>query len=201
MLFRLIFLLYNSITALKANVLMPLPDPSAPAFQESVQWAKQQAKKIRKKISTVERKQSKPLLSEEGFCRRQRGQLSCDKQSLRKPAPSQNPSSQSSLGQEQKLIFISLSMPKASLKSLFEEAQQGQATLVLRGLIHNSFRETLDVLKDLGISVQIDPTLFKHHAIQTVPTFVWIDHKGQEKAKLQGNVTLAFANQKLREVP
>ncbi len=74
------------------------------------------------------------------------------------------------------LVFISLSMPAPALNRLLDQAQNTGATLVLRGLVNGSLRDTaLRVQQLIGtrqVSVQIDPEAFDRHAIQQVPTFV-----------------------------
>lgn len=80
--------------------------------------------------------------------------------------------------QGQLIIFISLSMPKAAIQSLFKEAVQYDATLVLRGLMENSFPKTVSAIsawvqKNGGQGgIQIDPTLFDAYTIQAVPSYV-----------------------------
>jgi conjugal transfer pilus assembly protein TrbC len=74
------------------------------------------------------------------------------------------------------LVFISLSMPVATLNRLLDQAQSAGATLVLRGLVHGSIRDTaLQVRQLIGtrqVSVQIDPEAFDRYAITQVPAFV-----------------------------
>lgn len=95
------------------------------------------------------------------------------------------------------LIFVSLSMPEHALQSLYHEAEQMGATLILRGLKNNSFKQTAETLKSLKISVQIDPELFKKYHIENVPAFVLV---GQDDFHiLNGNVTLEYAKKKLLE--
>ncbi len=98
---------------------------------------------------------------------------------------------------DQTLIFVSLSMPEASLKSLYFEAEQIGAVLVLRGLKDHSFKQTAEALQSLGIGVQIDPTLFKQYAIESVPTFVKSD--GAEYQSIRGNISLAYALARFKE--
>ncbi len=95
------------------------------------------------------------------------------------------------------LVFVSLSMPKESLKSLYKEAEQNHLALIIRGLKNNSFKETTAALYDLGISVQIDPNLFEEYEIKEVPTFVEV--KGTEPLKIKGNVSLSYAMKKFEE--
>jgi type-F conjugative transfer system pilin assembly protein TrbC len=98
-------------------------------------------------------------------------------------------------------VFISLSMPVESVKALIRDAKTFNAIVVLRGLKNNSFRETLNAVQEWGDVdtglISIDPELFKRHKIDRVPVFVWMD-TNQEKARLSGNVTLAFAHATLK---
>lgn len=104
------------------------------------------------------------------------------------------------------LVFVSFSMPEASLKSLAQEAQrdtsQGDASqgisfqqspvvLVVRGLHQDSFVKTAMKLQELGIAVDIHPELFETHHVTSVPTFVKLEN-GQPIHTLKGNVTLDF---------
>ena len=74
------------------------------------------------------------------------------------------------------LVFISLAMPRPSLQRLVEQAARARATLILRGLVRGSLRETAaDVAALIGgheVAVQIDPLAFDRYAVQRVPTFV-----------------------------
>jgi len=103
---------------------------------------------------------------------------------------------QETLGRETILVFVSFSMPEASLKSLAREAERANAVLIIRGLIEDSFKITMIHLKDYALSVEVNPDLFEQYNIQHVPTFVKLKD-GQEQARLSGNVTLTFAAQKL----
>lgn len=100
-------------------------------------------------------------------------------------------------------VFVSLSMPKESLKQLLQDAKQYNAVLLLRGLKNNSFRETAAWMQSLGKDVQegmeINPELFETYQIKQVPVFVLVK-EDKEVRRLSGNVSLAFASEKLREV-
>lgn len=95
------------------------------------------------------------------------------------------------------LVFVSFSMPEASLKSLAQAAKksasvQGQnAVLVIRGLYQDSFVQTASKFQELGIAVDIHPELFETHHVTSVPTFVELKD-GQPIHTLKGNVTLDF---------
>ncbi len=226
MLLALIFLFSSSLAFAST---MPTPDSSMPAFQESMTWAREQAAKIKDRIATVEGPlsgvllpekedtgdldQPDPSLEENPVCRRRFGELPCPKKSkaAKKPTKGQKLKAQPAIGktifspsqgssQGKIFVFISLSMPKASLKSLAREAERYRAVLILRGLVNDSFKDTAKALQSLDLVVEINPEAFTRYNVQQVPTFIQIDPKGQEIARLQGNVTLPFAQQKFEEV-
>lgn len=96
-------------------------------------------------------------------------------------------------------VFVSFSMPEASLKSLFHEASKHKAVLVMRGLYEDSFVKTAAKLQQMGITMDIHPELFEKYHVEQVPVFIRLD-KGREVARLSGNVSLDFAVSKLAEV-
>lgn len=73
-------------------------------------------------------------------------------------------------------IFITLDMPRASLKLLTDQAARAGAVLVLRGLKSQSMRETITAVGELiGESKAtwvIDPEAFSRYAVHQAPTFV-----------------------------
>lgn len=95
------------------------------------------------------------------------------------------------------LIFVSLSMPKESLQKLYKEAELLGLPLIIRGLKNNSFKETAEAIKNLGISVQIDPNLFEEHQVKVVPSFVATNK--EETYQIKGNVSLSYAQKKFEE--
>ena len=149
--------------------------------------------------------QRPPSQEESPVCRPKFGKLSpCEKNLKAQDQPESDvkasitsPSNQLLPGKT--LVFISLSMPETSLKSLAQEAERYQTILVLRGLVKDSFKETAQALQHLGLSAQINPEAFDLYRINQVPTFVWVDDNDRERACLKGNVTLAFAQQKFRD--
>ena len=90
------------------------------------------------------------------------------------------------------LVFVSFSMPEASLKQLAEESKRIPITCVIRGLINHSFVETTQKLRNLGLIVDINPELFDRYHIDRVPVFIKI-HNGHEVERLIGNVSLSYA--------
>lgn len=116
------------------------------------------------------------------------------------------------------LVFVSFSMPKASLRALTQEAAKHNAVLVIRGLKGDSFKTTqqaflemanesknpnLDaetIAKNIPEDMQgfeVNPELFKTYQIKKVPTFVLVKNQA-EVARLSGNVSLDFAAKKLK---
>ena len=76
------------------------------------------------------------------------------------------------------LVFVSFSLPPATLSRLVEQAERASATLVLRGLTQASLKETvLRVQKLIGtrqVAFQIDPQAFERFGIVHTPTFVLV---------------------------
>lgn len=74
------------------------------------------------------------------------------------------------------LVFISFSMPDATLARLVEQATRSNATLVVRGLISNSLQQTALRARQLigprKVGFQLDPQAFDRFGVNVVPTFV-----------------------------
>jgi len=106
------------------------------------------------------------------------------------------------------LIFVSFSMPQESLHQLLIEAHKMGGNLILRGLVNNSFKDTVQavyhlVQNDNQGGMGIDPTLFKKFNITQVPAFVMVDHNDLSQPLctkydvVYGNVTLEYALRKI----
>ena len=112
------------------------------------------------------------------------------------------------------LIFVSFAMPEATLQRLVDQAARAGATLVLRGMVNGSIRDTVTRMQALigsrRIAIQIDPEAFDRHGITRTPTFVLtVDGVGteacafrvcsssQQFVKVAGDVTLEYAMQYL----
>jgi len=91
------------------------------------------------------------------------------------------------------IVFVSFSMPEASLKALFEALDKNpDVKLVMRGLVDDSMDKTARKINELGGVLEINPELFDRYQITHVPTFVLVN--GDKPAlKLAGNVTLSYA--------
>lgn len=88
-------------------------------------------------------------------------------------------------------VFVSHSMNDHALKSYFRDAQKYKATLVMRGLVEDSFIKTKQKVEALKISYQIDPTLFEKYQISRVPTIIKV--KGDKVHKVVGHISLKEA--------
>lgn len=75
-------------------------------------------------------------------------------------------------------VFISLSMPQATLQRLVEQAARAQASLFIRGFAGGSLRATVAQVQGLigqpQVAIQIDPLAFDRFAIERVPSFVLV---------------------------
>ena len=73
-------------------------------------------------------------------------------------------------------VFVSLSMPEATLQHLMDQAAASGVPLLLRGLHRNSMRLTAERIQALlgtrHTGVQIDPEAFERYGIKHVPSFV-----------------------------
>jgi conjugal transfer pilus assembly protein TrbC len=97
--------------------------------------------------------------------------------------------------------FVSLSMPKNTLKEISNHLEKIGGIFVFRGLPKGSFSEFLKevaILRELGINanIMIDPDLFEENDINAVPAFVYVD-ADEAKQKIVGNVSVPFV---LREM-
>lgn len=75
------------------------------------------------------------------------------------------------------IIFISFSMPEKSIVNILQNAKKIHASVIIRGLIHNSFKETfakmaLIVKEAGGGGVELNPLVFRKFNIQKVPAIV-----------------------------
>ena len=90
-------------------------------------------------------------------------------------------------------IFVSMSLHKDHLLELGREAKTHGGVLVLKGLVNDSFRETVRSCRFLfeeDIGLLIDPQLFGDHNIQHVPAFVLTDGKNVDS--LSGAVSISY---------
>ena len=75
-------------------------------------------------------------------------------------------------------IFVSLSMPRATLQGLVDQAARAKAAIVIRGFANGSLRATVTQVQGLigkqQVAIQIDPLAFDRFAISKVPSFVLV---------------------------
>jgi type-F conjugative transfer system pilin assembly protein TrbC len=96
------------------------------------------------------------------------------------------------------LIFVSFSMPKSLLWSYQEQARLYGARVVVRGLVDNDFKKTVQAM-DLGegkiMTLDVNPMLFKDYAITKVPSVVIAggEGSGQAEDKFTGTISLTYA--------
>ena len=100
-------------------------------------------------------------------------------------------------GAEGIIIFVSFSMPKEMLWSYSEQAKQYGARLVMRGLVENSFKQTVSAMsigKDRYLKLDINPNLFKEYGISKVPSIAVIGSKDVAKGAdtFTGSVSLKY---------
>lgn len=111
------------------------------------------------------------------------------------------------------IVFVSFSMPMQSLVGYLKDADKIHASVVIRGLVHNSFKETIlqvgNVTKAASCGgVEINPPLFTKFAITQVPTVVVLGdtEKCLEKSrclveadfdKITGDISLPSALQEI----
>ena len=112
------------------------------------------------------------------------------------------------------LIFVSFSIPDDDLRALLREAAKTGSPVVLRGMVDNSMKRTVERLgallgKDTASSSEpspslaIDPTLFERFKIDHVPAFVLPASTADpctpsgcptpDHLKLAGDVSLSYA--------
>ena len=76
------------------------------------------------------------------------------------------------------LVFVSFAMPEATISRLLDQAARAGATLVLRGLINGSMRDTVERMQRLvgerRVAVLIDPQAFDRFSIVRTPSFVLV---------------------------
>lgn len=93
------------------------------------------------------------------------------------------------------MAFVSFSMPEDSLKAILEQVDRVGGTVLLRGLLNNSFKDTATVVAGLveenGAGFGVDPKLFAKYDITAVPAFVVPG--GDDFDKISGNLSLSAA--------
>ncbi len=132
-------------------------DRQAPRSAAAIEKAERQAKLLRQPMPIVDAPSSLPALDPAALASRFEGIHVQEQEGL--------------------FILVSFSMPPASIDRLADQAAKAGATLVLRGVIDDSLRKTMDAASEFikrhpGVQFQIDPTLFRRFNVTQVPAFV-----------------------------
>ena len=91
--------------------------------------------------------------------------------------------------------FVSLSMPKNTLKEISNHIEKIGGTFVFRGLPGGSFANFVGEVAglralDINTNITIDPDLFEDYGVEVVPTFVYVKDDAFEK--IVGNVSVLW---------
>ena len=75
------------------------------------------------------------------------------------------------------LILVSLNMPELTLGQTLQQAEHYHVSVAIRGLIHDSFQETVGKIFELSKKyhvkgVQINPLWFRAFQVEKVPAFI-----------------------------
>jgi conjugal transfer pilus assembly protein TrbC len=100
------------------------------------------------------------------------------------------------------ILFISFSMPKKSIVAIIKDAKKIGASVVIRGLIHNSFKETFLLMAAIvkeagGGGVELNPPLFKKYNIKEVPSLVLLPDAqtcSQDKVCPENNFDVVYGD-------
>ena len=84
-------------------------------------------------------------------------------------------------------VFVSLSMPKSTLKEISNHIEKIGGTFVFRGFPKGSFSEFLKEVValralDINAHITIDPDLFEDYSVTAVPTFVYLPSPKKSEA-------------------
>lgn len=102
------------------------------------------------------------------------------------------------------LIFVSFSMPSASLSALLWDAYTLQAPVLIQGLVDNTFQSTFlhvsqTVQEAGGGGMSIDPVSFKKYQITHVPSVVVLGEAETCWDKISGDIPLLAALNRLND--
>ena len=113
------------------------------------------------------------------------------------------------------LVFVSFSMPSATLERLVDQAARSEATLVIRGLVDGSLQGTVArvhrLIGNRRVAFEIDPQAFDRFAVRVTPTFVLLQRGAVARpcgavqcypieafASVRGDVSLDYALEYIR---
>ena len=87
------------------------------------------------------------------------------------------------------MIFVSFSMPAASLKRMVAQGRLVGASVVLNGFKNNSMKETTQAIQNLGEGrghVVVNPNAFVKYKIRSVPTVVLTKPNASDQLDAEG---------------
>ena len=88
------------------------------------------------------------------------------------------------------LVFVSFTMPEATLIRLIDQAARSNATIIIRGPIDGSLTKTVSTVHQLigqrRVEVQIDPQAFERFSVIKAPTFVLLKNGAQAQPCMVG---------------
>lgn len=77
------------------------------------------------------------------------------------------------------MVFVSSSMPKASLYPLAKQVQKAGGVLMMNGVVNGNLSNTILFFKDMfektGVTMQFNPTLFRLFEVKSVPQTIVVD--------------------------
>lgn len=88
-----------------------------------------------------------------------------------------NPIDPSMLEGTNLVVFVSFSMPDASLRRVAAEVAKVNGMMVIRGFVNDSLKETVEASQNytnLGAQIQIHPDLFREFNVTQVPSYVLV---------------------------
>ena len=104
------------------------------------------------------------------------------------------------------LIFISCSLPQASLQQYLADAPKYHAQVLMQGLVGNSLKATSTLIKNQNSGLIIEPIIFEKLNIQKIPAIAQLNQRAMNCLNTQncipdaknydivyGNVTLDYA--------
>ena len=89
------------------------------------------------------------------------------------------------------MVFVSFTMPKASLQRAIVETNRAGGVVVLRGFKDGSIQATSRAINEMGASsgtVQINPKAFTQYRVKAVPAVVLVKPDGSQSLDQQGCV-------------
>lgn len=114
---------------------------------------------------------------------------------------------------ERVYVFVTLDMPKETLKRLAQDVRKLDGAMVVRGFHEGSLKKTYQKIADLGLSdanIQINPEAFHKYKIKLAPSFVVVKKLGANESldmegcalpedyiKITGDVSLKYALEKM----